>query len=525
MNGGSAPGAGDATAETHREAVRGAARNSGWGAAGAAVAAVLGFVLVLLVARVAGAHQAGLFFAATAIVMVGVAVCAAGADTGLLWALSRDRAVGGARDLRALVTVALVPVAVIALVAGVLLALLAPVIAPMFGSSDVEQTATMLRVAALGIVLGPLAQCLVQATRGLGDVRPFVAVQQVGLPTLRVVAVIALALLGVVSVQSLAWAWVSPFALSLAVAGWFVARRIRSAERAAAAEPNPVTRTTIRAFWRFAAPRGLGSACSQALTWSDVLLVAILASPSVAAVYAAASRFASGGQIALQAMRLGIGPQVGAAFARGDVERVTVLYRASTTWAVMLSWPIFLTLAMFPDVALGIFGPEFVSGSTALVILALAMMFSVGIGNVGTVLLMSGNSFWAARNSAAALGVNIALNLALVPALGAVGAALSWMAAIVVENVLGLWLVHSRLGVAGHGRRFWLTAASVVVTLGLVALGCRVLIGADLVALVTDICISGLLLTVGVIVVRGRTGAGQRLFSRSGRKNPEGVNR
>jgi O-antigen/teichoic acid export membrane protein len=525
MNRGSTPSADDATLESHRAAVRGAARNSGWGAAGAAVAAVLGFVLVVLVARVAGAHQAGLFFAATAIVMVGVAVCAVGADTGLLWALSRDRAVEGARNLRALLRVALVPVAAVALLFGLLLALFAPAIAPMFGRTDVEQTIAMLRIAALGIVLGPLSQCLVQATRGLGDVRPFVAVQQVGLPMLRVAGIALLSVVGFVSVQSLAWAWVLPFALSLAVAAWVVGRRIKAAERAADARPSRATRATVRGFWRFAAPRGLGSACSQALTWSDVLIVAVMASPSVAAVYAAASRFASGGQIALQAMRLGIGPQVGVAFARGDVDRVTVLYQASTTWAVVLSWPIFLTLAMFPDVALGLFGPEFVSGGPALVILSLAMMFSVGIGNVGTVLLMSGHSLWAARNSAAALVTNIALNLVLVPLLGAVGAALSWMAAIVVENVLGLWLVHSRLGVAGHGRRFWLTAGLVVMTLGLVGVGCRTVIGTDLAGLVTHICISGLFLAVGVLLARARFGVSPRRAIRSGTKNAEGADR
>lgn len=484
------------TPDTHRAAVRGAARNSAWGAVGAAIAAVLGFMLSVVVARVAGAHNAGLFFAGVAIVMISISVCTIGADTGLLRSLSRDRAVEDSRNLRALLRVGLLPVLGLAVLSGSLLVVFAPAIASTLTGSNTEPATTLLQVAGIGVILGPLSQCLLQATRGLGDVRPFVLLQQVGLPSVRVIAVVALAVAGVTSAPTLLAAWAVPFALSLLLAALAVRRRVLRHERAAGILARPVTRATASDFWRFAAPRGLGGICSQGLLWSDVLIVAVLASPTVAAIYAAASRLATGGQIAIQAMRLGIAPQISAAFASGHVERVSALYRASTTWAVLLSWPIFLTLALFPGVALSLFGPEFVAAETAMRILSVAMMVSVAVGNVGTVLLMSGHSGWSARNSALALGANVALNIVLVPLYGATGAAISWTAAIMVENVLGLWLVRYRLKVIGHGQRFWVTIVLVVLVLSSVGLISGATVDGDLAAMLVHIGVSGALLGI-----------------------------
>ena len=55
---------------------------------------------------------------------------------------------------------------------------------------------------------------------------------------------------------------------------------------------------------------------------------------------------------------------------------------------MILAWPIYLSLAVFAPVLLGIFGPEFVAGQTALLILALTMLAASAVDAVDTVLLM-----------------------------------------------------------------------------------------------------------------------------------------
>lgn len=493
---GTAPGADDPSGRAGQP-LREAARNGLWGGLGAAVAAAVGLALNLVVARALGPGGSGTFFAAVSLAMVLISLGMLGTDTALLWALPRDRALRGGTRQRWLLRQALTPVGAVAVVTAAVVWTLAPTIGRQIAHDDVSQAVALVRIMAVAVAVGPLVQALVQASRGTGDVLPFVWVQQLGIPLTRLAAISALVVASPgASVDELGWLWVAALPLALPVIAVVVRRRTTPAPAPPAAESGELRRS----FWGFAVKRGLGAACSLTLTWLDVLLVAALASPQAAGPYAAASRFATSGQLALQAMRLGIGPQVAAAFAREDLTAVRTLYAVTTRWSVALSWPVFLTLALFPDVLLGWFGPGFERGSTQLTILALAMMVSVAAGNVGTLLLMSGHAGQATLNTAVALATNVTVNLLLIPRIGATGAAVAWAAAIAVENGLGLLAVTRRLHVRGHGRRFWAVGTTVAVVVVATALAVRGVMGDTNAALATHVLVAGAIL-VGVGVV------------------------
>jgi O-antigen/teichoic acid export membrane protein len=84
---------------------------------------------------------------------------------------------------------------------------------------------------------------------------------------------------------------------------------------------------------------------------------------------------------------------------------------------------------------MGVFGPEFVAGATALTILSLAMLVNLATGNVTTVLLMGGKSSWSLVNAATSLALNITLNLILTPRMGITGAAIAWAASLTFVNL------------------------------------------------------------------------------------------
>jgi len=476
---------------SHQSALRSAARNGIWGGFGAIVAAVLGFALTALVARALGAHGTGLFFSATAIATITIGIATAGADTGMLWALPRDRVNNESRGLRGLLVIGLVPVVLLSALLSATAWALSHWLAAQMYPNDSPTAEAVLQVLTVAIALGPLSQILTQGSRALGSVKPFVLVQQVGLPGLRVMGVLVIVWVAVPSVDLFAWAWASPLLLTIFTAGWFVAQRVRTAERLSGVRAQRPSKDLAVTFWRFAILRGLGNSCALALTWLDVVLVAVLSSPTQAGIYAVASRLASSGQLALQAMRLGIAPQISAAFARNSLDRVGVLYATTTGWAVLVSWPIFVTLAAFGPIVLRLFGHGFAAGAPPLAILSLAMMFNVATGNVGTLLLMSGKSSWALWTSASALACNIGLDLMLIPSLGAVGAALGWAASIVVQNALGVWLTRRNFGVRAHGRSFWTNAACCLVIPGTTALLVRVTMGLSISALCVQLLAAG----------------------------------
>jgi O-antigen/teichoic acid export membrane protein len=92
------------------------------------------------------------------------------------------------------------------------------------------------------------------------------------------------------------------------------------------------------------------------------------------------------------------------------------------------------------------------------------MLVNLAAGNVGTVLLMGGRSTWVLMDKAAALAVNVAANLVLVPRFGITGAAVSWAVTIVLDSALAFGQVRWGMRVGGSLRG--------LVLAGLLALGC-----------------------------------------------------
>ena len=98
-----------------------------------------------------------------------------------------------------------------------------------------------------------------------------------------------------------------------------------------------------------------------------------------------------------------------------------------------------------------VFGPDVVRGCDPLTILCLAMLVASACGLVEVVLLMVGRSWLSTANVLPALVVNMVLNLILGPKFGMNGAAVAWMAAIFVTNLVPLW--QTSRGRASPGRR------------------------------------------------------------------------
>jgi O-antigen/teichoic acid export membrane protein len=419
---------------------------------GLVVSGAFQLLLILAATRGLGAAAAGLFFEAVALFTILNRVGELGASTGLVRTVSRFRALGRTGDLRTTLLVAVLPVALFGLLMGSATYAFAPQLGAIFFDAAHEAEATrLIRLLAPLVPLGSAVTVALAATRGFGTMTPYVGVQNVALPLVRLALVVAAIAAGLGAI-AVGLAWAAPVAIAFVVAAVCLLRLVRRAElsdeveyifaRSDGDEEALVVRRTPRAlareFWNFSAPRGLAGMLGIAVTWMDVLLVGALRSTREAAIYAAASRLAIVGAYALQAIGMAIAPRVSALLAKGDGPRVAELYR-SATWSLMgLTWPLYIALAVFAPYVMGAFGPEFVAGQTALVVLCLAMLVNLATGNVTTVLLMGGKSSWNLFNAATSLALNVTLNLILTPRMGITGAAIAWAASIVFVNVAPL---------------------------------------------------------------------------------------
>jgi O-antigen/teichoic acid export membrane protein len=146
---------------------------------------------------------------------------------------------------------------------------------------------------------------------------------------------------------------------------------------------------------------------------------------------------------------------------------------------IWLAWPFFIVLALFGDTILTAFGPGFDDGAVSLAVLSLAMGLATAAGTVQTILLMGGRSSWQLADKSAALAVNVALNLLLVPAWGIEGAAVAWAVTILLDTALVVYQVQHLMGLRPVGRHLWVAAGVSIVVVGATTACARITLGSS----------------------------------------------
>jgi O-antigen/teichoic acid export membrane protein len=429
------------------------ARGGALNMVGAAVASLANVLLVVVITRNWSATTAGTFFSVTSVFLLVAVVAKLGTTTGLVYFLSRARALHRLGQARAVLRVGLAPVAVLSVLAAVAVFLLAPSIASVAVPTHQAEFTSLLRTLAPFLPAAALTDTWLAATRGFGSMRATVRIEKVARSLLQLLLVLLAA--AYATGPSLGVAWAAPYVVAAVLSGWAVRRAVRAAGQrtssgtaSAGHEPAGADRpvATFRTFWAFTWPRAVSSLAQFALQRLDVLLVAALRGPAEAAVYTAATRFLVVGQLGAQAISSAAQPQLGEALARDDRTLANQIYRTATAWLMLLSWPLYLLSAAFAPLLLSVFGAGYGAGAVVVVVLALAMLVATGCGMVDMVLTMGGRTSWNLGNTLLALAVNVGLNLLLIPPLGILGAAIAWAAAILANNLVPLAQIGLVLG-------------------------------------------------------------------------------
>jgi O-antigen/teichoic acid export membrane protein len=458
--------------------------------AGSIVSGIFGFLFVVVLARGLGAGETGAFYEALALYLIASALTKLGADVGLIRMIPRYRSLGRIRDVRRTIVIGLIPVLLLGAVVGVVLFAMAPRIAEWVAEGrNVETVATFIRVFAPFVALNAASTVVTAGTRGFQTMIPLVVVNNIGRPILRPVLGLIAVLAGWGGV-AVVLAYTGPVAAGLVAALWWLYRLVRRAEqradRRADRGTGPETDDAkpggelASEFWRFAAPRAFAAVFTTMVTWLSPLLLGGLRSTVDAGVYAASSRYIHLASFALTVLFLSISPQLSALLARGDRDRAEAMYKTSTAWLMLSSWPIYLTLAVFSPVALGVFGRGFQAGATALTIMSLAQLFSMAAGPANTVLLMGGYSLLNTVNTVVALTLNVGLNLLLIPRLGLEGAAIALLASVVANNLAALVELRVLMKLSPVGPGLWIVGAGTLVCYGGLGLIARWLFGPSL---------------------------------------------
>ena len=462
---------------------------------GSAANGIFGFLGVVVITRGLHAGKAGAFFEAFALFTILSSIAEMGADTGFMRAIPQYRALGRTSDVRKTLLLGLAPVVPIAAIFAALMFAFAPELARVLAGHgrNVQTVIPFLRVLAPFIPLAAVTTVALAATRGFRTMVPSVVINNVFGPALRPVLVVVVLAMGLGPV-AIGAAWAAPLAIGTPLTiAWllFLLRRAERRDNAVGLSPTKPPRRLAAEFWRFSSPRAIAAVFSTLTTWLDTILVGALRSTGEAGIYTASTRYVIVGTVFIQAIVIVISPQIAGLLARREgFDRARSLLQSTTAWLVMATWPIYFTLAVFAPLFLRVFGKEFVAGQTPLMILALGVLFSTGVGPAGAVLLMGGKSSWNLINTIAALVVNVGLNLLLIPHLGMTGAAIAWVASIVVSNLLPLIQVRAFLGLSPFSAPYVAVGIMSAFLFGGLGLAVRLTLGPSLPAFLLYACVS-----------------------------------
>ena len=472
-------------------------RASGITFGGIVVGAFATLLLAQIVGHRLGAAGTGLFFQAIALFAIVSNALQLGADTALVRTLSRQVALGERGSLRATVRGAVGPVAAVALVVSVVVYAAASPIATVVAPNDPVYGASVLRIMAPFLAPGALLAVLLAGTRGIGSTLPYTALQNLALPISRLLLVGVGMSLGL-GVQWIAGGWAAPLVIVSAVAAIVLVQQLHRAGTTSI----PQAASVRREFWRFAIPRGASTMLERALDWAGVLLVLAVAGPVLGGIYAVVNRCVTAGTMIDQAARIVTGPRISRALAVDDHAQASALFLAVTRGIVAVAWPFYLTLAVFAPTVLSLFGPEFVVGALPMALVSLAMMLSTTAGMVQSVLLMGGRSSWQLFNRIAQLATLVVLTALLVPPLGLTGAALGWVAAIVVDTTLATVQVAVKLRIRSSPRLLALPAALALTVFGGGGLLCANALGQTLPVLLASSAVLALVYVAACTLLR-----------------------
>ena len=188
---------------------------------------------------------------------------------------------------------------------------------------------------------------------------------------------------------------------------------------------------------------------------ADRIMLGIFRPAEAVGVYGASAAMAVQATIFLTAFSAIFSPVMAELFRRGSAVELGKLLKATTRWIVTLTLPVVLVLTIFARPIMGLFGLGFREDYLVLIVLAVSYSVNAATGLVGVVLIMSGRERLELLNNLALGGLNVALNLLMIPKYGVLGAAVATGASIVLVNLTKLIEVYALYRVHSYTLSYW----------------------------------------------------------------------
>ena len=216
---------------------------------------------------------------------------------------------------------------------------------------------------------------------------------------------------------------------------------------------EPSRRNTWQ-LMKYSFPAYLGWIVNTIRTSLSTMVLGIVGLPAGVGVFTAASRFGLIGSMFYLSVGNISTPIIADLHSRGKTAQIKAYYQTTTRWLVMFNLPIFLTSVLFAQPLLWIFGDDFTTGTTSMMILACGTLVYTCTGLGANILDMTDHPKVNTANSVIMVLVTIGLNLLLIPRFGVIGAATATALSTAVVNLICMVEVWYLLHMLPYNRSF-----------------------------------------------------------------------
>jgi O-antigen/teichoic acid export membrane protein len=405
----------------------------GFGSRLAAAATV--FIFNVVLARMLGADQMGLYFLGIATITVVAVFSRLGIDIAILRFSSAHIARKEWPDVAALYWHSNKRILLSSCVLAVLLYAGSPWLAnAVFSKPQLAPVLANLAIALPFVALIPLQSRFLQSAKQVGAV---LYTQNALIPTMLLAALLILPFDWDVETVTASYAVAALGALFICIALWIRCVPILG-QNSTVYDFTALNRSSRALF-----PASIVNKVLQ--PWAAVLFLGFWGSAAEVGWFGTATRTAALIAFAIVPVNTILAPKMAVMANEGDLGGLFRLARNATALIILIAIPIVCPILIAPNYVMSIFGEGFSGAGQLLVVLALGQIVNVLTGPVQSILVMTGNED--AHRTASLIGgcVTLALCIFLIPLYGAIGAAWTSTCGFAITNIVSSALVWKRV--------------------------------------------------------------------------------
>jgi O-antigen/teichoic acid export membrane protein len=231
----------------------------------------------------------------------------------------------------------------------------------------------------------------------------------------------------------------------LALLGYFLVRRyIANIVARNDAAPLPIS---MREHLALALPMIVTALANSLNGRLDTIMLAWYRPSDIIGIYGTAVKISIGIEFVIGAIKTIAMPKIAEMYHGGRHGELVETLDYAARLVFWTTAPVSVILFIFAEPIMGILGPHFTEGANVLRIMTVAHFISASSGMVGAFLNMTGGQVVFSRIVVAAMGLNVLLNLLLIPRFGMVGAATAAGVTLSLWNIGAAIYIYRKHGI------------------------------------------------------------------------------